>query len=268
MQDDKRVELHEIQIDAFKELKKDLNEALGEIDKNLQELKEHSVLNARKIDKLTIELNSLTKQIKNIDDKIDDVKKGVINNKTIIDENKSIKVADKMYNDVVNDIEELKKQKEDLEQIKDSKNSFIIKKMYSKKIDKMDKYIEKLRTKKSRIEQDQKSMLISKAIINNKKNKKQTDLEAKKEYFEMLNKENEESKKDLLNNNNIFSKIEGKIFDIRGKKYQKNIKKAEEKLNKLNNKNTLKSANVLNMSKEALNKIRQKIQYSPSLITK
>ena len=111
-------------------------------------------------------------------------------------------------------------------------------------------------------------MLISKAIINNKKNKKQTDLEAKKEYFEMLNKENEESKKDLLNNNNIFSKIEGKIFDIRGKKYQKNIKKAEEKLNKLNNKNTLQSANVLNMSKEALNKIRQKIQYSPSLITK
>lgn len=248
--------LSNIQLEILNKSKKELEEHMVEVLEEITSLKENIILNYKKLDNLSIEVESLKKQLNDLNDQIAQVNART-DDKDLLGKGEKITEENKKYEENVQKLEDLENKKNELIAKRDANKGFIIKQYYQKSIDKMDKQMEKLTNKQNKIVEKQRSIILSKQFLNAKRNQKIDIQEAKKEYYENLEVEMKNAKRDVLTKGGLFSNLKSKSYDRKARKYKKNKEKAEKALKNMKRKKvTLKGTRALVFAKNVINKQR------------
>lgn len=205
-------------------------------------------------DKIHVELVSLEKQRSIIQDQIDQFK---LNG--ITDDNKNLNKVNEKYDDNLTNQNDLKQQISELESKKEKLKTGMGKNLINKMIESKYKKLEKLQQKEIKLEQRQRVILMKKQNTINKRNELLSKREANIELTEAKINDN-----GILKNNlgdSIKDKVDKKIYDIKGKFYQKKYEYQTNILNNMKQRNVgFKGANVMIVTKKSTNLMRNSIK--------
>ena len=205
-------------------------------------------------DKIHVELVSLEKQRSIIQDQIDQFK---LNG--ITDDNKNLNEVNEKYDDNLTNQNDLRQQISELESKKEILKTGMGKNLINKMIESKYKKLEKLQQKEIKLEQRQRIILMKKQNTINKRNELLSKREANIELTEAKINDN-----GILKNNlgdSIKDKVANKIYDIKGKFYQKKYEYQTNILNNMKQRNVgFKGANVMIVTKKSTNLMRNSIK--------
>lgn len=206
-------------------------------------------------DKISVELSSLLKQRDIIEEQINEFK---LNNGINDFDNKMINVNDK-YDLNVSNQNALENKINELEEQKNNLKTQAAKASVEKKIVNVKEKLDKLKLSQVNLEQRQRIMLLKKQNALNKRNAMVTKLEAKAELTQSKIDDNNIVRNGL--GDSLGSKIVGKVYDLKGRFYQKQFNRQTELLNTMKKNGAgFKGANVMVVKKKAGNILRKSIK--------
>ena len=248
--------LSNLQLNILKNAKEDIETQIEKMQKEITDLQTKVIGNARKIDKLNIQVKTLSYQLRDLEDQITDVEARTDDNYLLVD-NEKLEKAEEKYEDKLAKLEDLEDIRKELIAARDTKKSFIGRKIYQKKIERAEKKIDKLKNKVNKIEGKQRSLIMNKQFLNEVKNKKINQRLAETNYYKNVQEDLKETRDDILNNGEYFTGIRAKYYDMKANRYKKKHDKSLEKFKKMvSGKVSLKSARVMVWTKGKINKNR------------
>lgn len=239
---------NKIQAEILLNSLKGIEESIKNINNLHQELGEIN-------DKINLEISSLEKQRSKILEQINEFK---LNNGITEDSQKLGSVNEK-YDNNLNAQDEVKQQIAELEAKKEVLKTNVFKNMIDKKIESKYQKLEKLQQKEVKLEQRQRVILMKKQNTTNKRNEMLSKRETAMEMTEAKINDNNVLKSDL--GDSVKDKVVGKIYDIKGKFYQKQYEHQANIFNTMKEKNVdFKGANVMIVTKKSTNFMRNSMK--------
>lgn len=239
---------NKIQAEILLNSLKGIEESIKNINNLHQELGEIN-------DKINLEISSLEKQRSKILEQINEFK---LNN-GITEDSQKLESVNEKYDNNLNTQDEVKQQITELEAKKEVLKTNVFKNMIDKKIESKYQKLEKLQQKEVKLEQRQRVILMKKQNTTNKRNEMLSKRETAMEMTEAKINDNNVLKSDL--GDSVKDKVVGKIYDIKGKFYQKQYEYQANIFNTMKEKNVdFKGANVMIVTKKSTNFMRNSMK--------
>lgn len=220
---------------------------ISELQKNVEETN----------DKIRLQFDILTKEQDKLIEQINEFK---INNGLVVDENSKLGSINEKYDKNVDNINDIKKQINDLKATKESLKTSVGKKIIQMRIEKKQEKLNILKEKQVTFDKRQKTILLKKQEKINKKNSLLSKQEVK---INLINDKiaDNEMLKSSFENDNLKDKISSKSYDVKGKLYQKQLDYQNTILSSMKSSNVgFKGANVMIVKKKSTNIMRKAIK--------
>lgn len=243
---------NKIQSEILYNTYKDIQERIKSLEQVIDELTENmnSITN-----KVKVELESLKKQEEKINEQIIEFK----TNNGMSDVNDELLQINQASDTLSNDQTRLQQEINSLKETKELLQTSAAKKVVSKSIESKQAKLEKLKNKEVKLESRQRVILMNKQKVVNKRNEMLSKQEAK------LENTNEKIADNMILRNTLDDSFKDrmvdKLYDIKGKFYQKQQQHQSNVLEIMKNNNVgFKGANVMLVKKTACNTMRNSIK--------